>query len=288
MQNLNYQLKQLCERNRDGSFATRADRERILSLIASQLPELGYRHLQANSLKPKHVESLVARWMVEGKTSGTIKNRMSAIRWWAEKIGKQNVIARSNAVYDIADRVHVTNVSKATILEVDKLARITDRYTAFALRLQAAFGLRREEAIKLVPTWADGGDMLRLKESWTKGGKAREIPIRTAAQRALVEEAERFVGSGSLIPQHFRYRDQLNRFKSQCNLAGIHGVHGLRHQYAQSRYEQLTGWKSPVAGGPTSKQLTEEQRAIDNRVRQAISIEMGHQRIQITAVYLGR
>ena len=42
MRDLNYQLKQLCERNRDGSYATRADRERLLTLVANQLRELGY------------------------------------------------------------------------------------------------------------------------------------------------------------------------------------------------------------------------------------------------------
>ena len=35
MQEINYELKQLCQRNRDGSFATRANRERILDLIAN-------------------------------------------------------------------------------------------------------------------------------------------------------------------------------------------------------------------------------------------------------------
>ena len=55
-----------------------------------------------------------------------------------------------------------------------------------SLELQQAFGLRREEAIKMSPTIADQGDRLVLKASWTKGGKAREIPIRTPEQRAAL------------------------------------------------------------------------------------------------------
>jgi ribosome modulation factor len=104
----------------------------------------------------------------------------------------------------------------------------------------------------------------------------------------LIVEAKQLAGLGSLIPAELRYRDQLQRFKSECAKAGIHGVHGLRHQYAQTRYQQLAGWKSPAAGGPTSKQLTPEQKRIDQAARQAISIEMGHHRSQITAIYLGR
>src|SRR2546426_339746 len=37
MRDLNYDFKQLCRRNRDGSYATQADREHILDLCADQL-----------------------------------------------------------------------------------------------------------------------------------------------------------------------------------------------------------------------------------------------------------
>src|SRR6266849_5527337 len=88
MRDLNYDLKQLCRHNRDGSYATQADREHILDLIADQLDAIGFRHMNAHSLKPKHVEKLVERWLAEKLSPGTIKNRMSALRWWAEKTGK--------------------------------------------------------------------------------------------------------------------------------------------------------------------------------------------------------
>jgi hypothetical protein len=52
-----------------------------------------------------------------------------------------------------------------------------------SLELQRAFGLRREEAIKFSPNYADQGDQLLLKASWTKGGKARTVPVRTQDQR---------------------------------------------------------------------------------------------------------
>jgi hypothetical protein len=107
-------------------------------------------------------------------------------------------------------------------------------------------------------------------------------------QRELLGEAKQLAGAGSLIPAEMSYKDQLNRFKAQTARAGIDRVHGLRHSYAQARYADLTGWKSPAAGGPTSKQLTPEQKAFDRQARLAISRELGHEREQITAVYLGR
>src|SRR5207249_7843545 len=128
MRDLNYDLKQLCRRNRDGSFATQADREHILDLIADQLDAMGFRHMNAHSLKPKHVEKLVERWLAEKLSPGTIKNRMSALRWLAQKIGKENIIARTNAAYGIPDRVYVTNISKAKELDMDKLKQIPDLF----------------------------------------------------------------------------------------------------------------------------------------------------------------
>lgn len=288
MHDLNHDFKNLARRNRDGSFATQHDREVMLTLVANQLHEGGFRHLRATGVRSKHVEHLVQRWHEEGLSPGTFKNRMSALRWLAEKIGKQNIVARENAAYGIADRRHVTNESKARVLEIARLDVVTDPYTVLSLRLQEAFGLRREESIKLQPGWADRGDVLRLKASWTKGGKERDVPILADMQRVVLDDAKLLVGSASLIPEGMSYRDQLNRFKAQTAKAEIDRVHGLRHQYAQRRYQQLTGWKAPAAGGPNSKQLSADQKALDREARLVVSRELGHEREQITAVYLGR
>ena len=288
MRNLNYDLKQLCYRNRDGSYATQADRWRMLDLIANQLHQLGYKDMRATSLKPKHVEALVARWQTESISPGTMKNRMATLRWWAEKVAKQNVIARDNAHYGIPDRVYVTNVSKARELTAAELARVSDPYTVMSLKLQAAFGLRREESIKIRPAWADRGERLVLKDTWTKGGRERELPIRTEAQRAVLDEAKAFAGKGSLIPATMRYVEQLRRFTHQCEKAGIHNVHGHRHCYAQERYRELTGWNAPAAAGPRSRELTPAQKEIDRAARLTITEELGHSRREVVSQYVGQ
>jgi len=66
------------------------------------------------------------------------------------------------------------------------LEKVRDQHVRMSLELQQAFGLRREEAIKFQPSFADRGDHIVLKESWTKGGKSRVIPVRNEAQRAVV------------------------------------------------------------------------------------------------------
>lgn len=288
MRDLNHELKQLCRRNCDGSYATQRDRKHILMLIANQLHELGFRHMRAASLRPKHVEALIERWKTEGLAAGTIKNRMAELRWWAEKIGKQNVVRKENDDYGIANRKYVTNISKARELTDGDLSKVTDPYTGMSLKLQAAFGLRRAESIKVRPKWADRGDKLVLKDSWTKGGREREILVRNDEQRRVLDEAKQFAGRGSLIPADKSYVQQRRRFEYQCQKAGIHHVHGLRHQYAQTRYRELTGWAAPAAGGPRSKELTAAQKAIDREARMTITHELGHGREQVMAPYLGR
>lgn len=288
MKDLNYELKKLCQRNRDGSYATQHARERILTLVANQLHEMGFKDMKATSLKPKHVTALVERWKTESLAVGTIKVRMSVLRWWADKIQKQNVIARDNEHYGIPNRQNVTNVSRARILTAEDLTKVTDPYTRLSLKLQAAFGLRREESIKIRPEWADRGDLLALRDTWTKGGRERDIPIRNKQQRIVLEEAKQLAGKGSLIPREMNYKQQMERFKAQCQDAGIRHVHGHRHQYAQDRYQELTGWLSPAQGGPTFRQLTPEQKILDHNARLTISIELGHERLSVVAVYCGR
>ena len=288
MRDLNHQLKQLCRRNRDGSHATQRDRERMLSLIADQLHALGFRGMSARSLKPKHVEALIKHWRREDLSAGTLKNRMAAMRWWAQKVDRRNVIARSNDHYGIPERCFVASESKAKQVDRTDLERVRDPHVRMSLELQQAFGLRREEAIKFNPSYADRGDHLVLKDTWTKGGKAREIPLRNEAQRELLDRVHRLAGRGSLIPGHRNYRQQLRIYERHTANVGLSKLHGLRHAYAQARYEELTGWKAPAAGGPVARLLSPGQKVMDRQARRTISKELGHIREQISSVYVGR
>lgn len=287
MDDLTYTLRQLCQRNRDGSHATQADRLRALTLVSRQLSEAGFRQMRASSLKGKHVEALVERWQAEGLSAGTLKNRLAHLRWWAEKVGKAGIIPADNARLGIPERQHVTNANKSKTLG-DALDDVRDAHVRMSLQLQQAFGLRREESIKFQPGYADRGDHIALKGSWTKGGRERNVPITTAEQRRVLDQAHQLAGAGSLIPAHKNFIQQRRTYDGQCKAAGLSNMHGLRHRYAQDRYEVLTGWKAPAAGGPAARSLTPAQRALDAQARQTISRELGHERTQITAVYLGR
>lgn len=105
----------------------------------------------------------------------------------------------------------------------------------------------------------------------TRGSLERSIPITAPEQRIALGDAHELAGSGSLIPAQKTYVQQLRVYEGQCKAAGLSRMHGLRHRYAQKRYEVLTGWKAPAAGRPPKRTLDEAQREKDAVARKAIS-----------------
>lgn len=287
MNKLGYDLMQMCRRNRDGSHATQYQRGRALRAMSQDLKTMGFRNMRADSLKPKHVTALVDHWKSQERSEGTIKNRLAFVRWWAEKVNKASVVPKDNVLLGVDNRTHVTNIDRSVDLD-QRLQAIEDPRIRASLELQRAFGLRREESLKIQPVGADRTDRLVLKASWTKGGRAREIPIRTAAQRTTLDRAHQVARSGSLIPSGLSYVQHLKVYERKVVDAGFSRLHGLRHAYAQQRYQEMTGRAAPAAGGCRSGDLTPAQKKQDREARLAISAELGHAREEVTAVYLGR
>ena len=293
MNRLEYQLVKLCERNRDGSHATQANRKAMLSLFSEQLKECGYKvnQMRPSDLKGRHINALVTKWKSEDKSTGTIKNRMTALRWWADKCGKAEIV-KDNAIYGIEKRVYVTNENKSVSLHDLDLSKI-DENIAQSLRLQDAFGLRREESMKFQPEYAldgqtiDNAKYIRLKDSWTKGGRPRTIPISNEKQRQELKNAyaQAVKNGGSMIPKEKSYKAHKSNFEAVTHGLGVGQTHGLRHGYAQNRYLELMGFPCPAVGG--SRSLSADEVARDKEIRMLISEELGHSRINITSVYLG-
>lgn len=285
---LKYKLKGVMMHNKDGSFETQKARGQTLLLSAQQLKEGGYRRLEEpRQLKQKHMTYLVQRWQNEGLATSTIKNRLAHLRWLAQKIEKPTIVL-PNEQLGVGQREYVTQKNKAVQLE-GREQRIADERIRDALRLQEAFGLRREEALKFSPEIAArSGTEINLKASWCKGGRARTIPIRNDDQRALLAEIKVKYPTGSLIHKHMNYKEMRDRYDNAVQSVGLGKCHGLRHAYAQERYRELTGREPSVCGGVMRKELSGGEREIDDNARKVISNELGHDRPEITAQYVGR
>jgi hypothetical protein len=273
------------ERNKDGSFATQANRKSILLQITKDLKKVGFSKVTANNFGNKHCCALRDHWKAQGLATATIKNRLACVRWLGEKLGKE---LPDNRKLEIENRKYSDNsINKAQEIDFKKLSALTDRQ-ALAIQLQREFGLRREESLKFNPVYADKGNKIELKASWTKGGRPRSIPILSEKQRELLNSVKSLVGNNSLIEKDKEYIQARESLDKACQRAEIKNMHGFRHKYAQERYKALTGRECPKAGGLTSKELTTEQKKQDFEARMTISEELGHAREDVTVNYLGR
>jgi Phage integrase, N-terminal/Integrase len=188
---------------------------------------------------------------------------------------------------------------------LSRLDKISDINIKTSILLQAAFGLRREECLKFVPSCADRGHSIVLKGSWCKGGQQRSVPIFdrlipfiNLSQRQVLDKARLVAGFASMIPNHRSYIQQLKAYENLTHKVGLFKLHALRHKYAQERYFHITAWLSPSDGGISkdsvlrSDSLSDVQKhswiKLDYDARLIISNELGHHRESITAVYLGR
>ncbi len=291
---LSNELAELCKKNRNGSHATQANRADMLQLFVKQLGVMGFdtKRMRATEIKGRHVNKLLEFWRREGLATGTIKNRMSALRWWCRNVGNEGAVKKDNDTYKIEKRVYVTNIDKSVSLKELDLSQI-DQNIAQSLRLQDAFGLRREESMKFQPIYAldgqkiDNAKYILIKGSWAKGGRPRTIQISNDRQREELRNAYALAveNGGSMVPKEKSYVFHMRNFEKVTSSLGIGQTHGLRHGYAQNRYFELIGFPCPAVGG--IRELTAEEKQKDKAIRLQISEELGHSRINITSTYLG-
>jgi site-specific recombinase XerC len=279
------------------SHATIADRAGFYDRMIRQLHELGYKITEVRHLKPKHIEALMRLWETQGLSASTLQKRFSQLRLLCGWIGKQSMLkpgARylvDPAAFERTYAAQYDHSWTATGLDpAPKIAEIAadDPAVAQVLRLQHAFGLRLQEASLLNPR-RDRVDGLYLRVwAGTKGGRPRVMPIETEAQRAVLADAEQSVPitQRSMIPPQY----DLKQWLQHCYyVLAQHGItrkdgrvsHGLRHQYANAVYEQLTGETTPVRGGSLPS-------AADAVARHDVAARLGHARPGITAAYYGR
>ena len=289
MENLRKNIIDTLKINNDGSYSTQANRKKILMMCVDRLTEKYGNELLVTDLKGRHINHLLREWKNDGVSAGTLKNRMSHLRWLSKKIGNTGLV-KDNATYGISDRKYITNIDKSIDVTPAQLSRLSPHIRQ-SVELQKAFGLRREEATKFQPSFALGGydphnaPVLRIKPQWSKGGRYREIPITTDAQREVLADALVLAGDGSLIPHERTYKDHISKFEHETAAIGLGQTHGLRHMYAQNRYRELTDFDCPAISG--IRNLSEVEKASDLLARQQISNELGHNRLSVTGIYLG-
>lgn len=263
---------------------------------------MGIRLQSVRDFRENHLKALVHHWENNRLSASTLQNRISKFRTFAEWIGKAGMI-RASEVY-VQDKASIRRSGVATVdkswsaKQVDSLELIDaitsyDEYIGMQLRVIDAFGLRMRESICLKPHRADKNDVLYVTEG-SKGRRDRRIPIRTATQRKVLDDAKNLIGNKSLNrslanPQ-LSLEQAIARFGYVMKKFGITkkqlGVtsHGLRHEYANERYEDEAGEPSPVRNAQHVGITSRNRRWL---ARATVSEELGHTRTDITSAYCG-
>lgn len=292
---------------KQASERTQALTRQIVFACFSRLNELGFRIQEPKNLSSKHIQALVTdAWHVKKKKIKTIKNELSRLNIFCGMMGKPGLVGSiEKYLPDIDPKLlKVQVVAKASkswsahgIDIVAKFKEVDERdwRLGLMLRLELAFGLRRAEVIKCDPHAQDYGHYLQVFPGQGKGGRWRNIPSISAAQRATLDYVKSQVpknqplgwtdtvfGKTASLKQNIkRYENLMASLGFTKEELGVTG-HGLRAQFAEN-HSLLLGVLPPTLGGLPGQMAADDLRLKRTRLSQAL----GHNRPSITNAYIG-
>lgn len=253
---------------------------------------------------------ILAEKVMSGDLSAsTAHDYMSAVNSVLSHATQSSKLVVTASQAGIPNRSHIATTSRATTQTQHQqvTSQLPERQAAIA-EIQRELGLRFEEAAKANASQMHHQATTTGKvtiDAGTKGGRVREIEIRSQSQIDALQRASQIQGSHhSMIPSDQSYsKFQADSYKQYSQLG--YQTHSERHSYAHSAYshhiEQRTGVpgiQPPVAAGVEhgqrheflAQQLgTDVQTAkeADHYARGLVAQELGHSRINITNNYLG-
>ena len=270
------------------------------SLFAKYYVEEWHRQKFVN-VSGKHIRGYVKKMQEQGLSPSTIKARLSGIRFFYEQAGGKNRLPDNNELGLEKRQTGKVNIAwlPQEISKGIECAELGGRMDAkYAIKLGSEFGLRIEELCRvrldhIIKAMRYGEITVQ-----GKGGQVRAVPIKTAEQKALIEELHNFAKKNKIQPVEY--------------LISPPGKHGVRKEM-KSLENWLTAHRDKftvanrtdfVKSGdkPRSTTLTwhglryyyaqnEHQRNLDAGVKRAkykTSETLGHHRPDITNTYLSR
>jgi site-specific recombinase XerC len=229
--------------------------KQVVNAAIRQLHELGYKIQNPANLGERHINILVDHWWYcKHKKIKTIQNELSRLRVFCAMLGKPGMVGVVQKYLPDVDPqlLKVRTAAQTTkswsgngIDLVTKFNQVDERDVRLGLmlRLELGFGLRREEVLKCNPHTQDFGDYLQIFPGMGKGGRWRNIPITSGAQRALLDYVKARVaknkplgwefseaGKATTLQQNIRRYENLMASlgftKSDAGVTG-HGCSGL-------------------------------------------------------------
>lgn len=257
---------------------------------------MGIRNL--GELSARHARALIQHYEAKGHSGSSLQKKATVLRRFGTWIGRPDLVPRLiDVVKDPkrSARSYSSVESKAWtakgVCTGDVIERMRQECPVAALQMeiQCEFGLRPREVVMLKPLSADQGHMLFVTDG-TKGGRARMVPIDDPRKRELIERAKEIARGNSrgilsdkpsrTLQKALTHYYYLARKVGVCRADLGVTLHGLRHEYANRLFKDLTGFDSPVNGGRVPA-------SVAGVAMQRVSQDLGHGRKHAAAAYLG-
>ncbi len=206
---LHRQLVSILAANREDSYATQRKRGDHLENAALILhSRFGLQ--KWDNLKQKHVEHIIHEWKRTDLGHRAIDEKLSHLRWLVRKIGKANLVPRTNAELEIEPGPRHTRAGKI-IADADlreKLSKVSDPRVRAMMLLARHLGMRFEEAALFRPGCDAYACRVWVKRG-TKGGRPRYLFLYNAQQVQALEFARNLTeGNRGLIPEEYPTYEQ--------------------------------------------------------------------------------
>lgn len=285
-----------------------------------ELHARGYKVQQVSEIGGKAVRHLQAVWAgevpsavtgrMEALALGTRRTYLSTLRTLCRLAGKPTLVPKTNFKAGVprVSRIRAENPAwSITADQVEALdAAKAGQNVALSMRVQNAFGLRKSEAWLMNARRCHQGAWLLVDRGKKGTAPDRWVPVRTQAQRELLEEvkaANDRTPRGTLIVENQKASHDAQ--KAAMEAVGLRHGHALRFDYAQRRYAELVvekvtaanagrpagsklvPWECPMRGGRYASTMTAAERQIDWEARGDVSHELGHQSPVRASPYLG-
>lgn len=232
-----------------------------------------------DNLKPGHVEAYIQSLRDKGLMHATMADKLTAVRFIAKAIGKQNIVPKHNrdcGVHRV--RVNPQIVSSENLESVmDHIGTLANKgdwraqMTVAARGMRREFGLRAKESLLSHRTIVrDGGTYLIVEGA--KGGRPRELLIQTPEQAAAVAKVAEVAGqfgseTGRPIPPG---KSLKQAYDAERNL--VHRLGGTRERGCNMHAERHQSARAMRAVGASDSEIMEY---------------LGHGSTRPAAAYLG-
>lgn len=307
-------IRQTYNASLSGSGKTVKQHKQSAESFVSAIRDVGLGVKSWENVTSKHLLAAVEKWKDDGLSTKTIHDKVSGVRQVAEAYGNDRLRTASTLIDPetgeraLEARVYVTNEQKSLSdearLEIQERLRTeyidkfdTGPRLAAQMQLARELGLRHEESRKFDLYRDVHGDRAFVNNG-TKAGRDRFVPM-TDGARDAIEVLKPFYDKtfGNTMP--CREATWESRAYSAMHKVGMGReldtgatFHGIRHTYAQERFEQMTGFPCRVAGGTPELALEragEGWQKLEQEARDVLKAEMGHgpDREDVMSQYLG-